>query len=160
MSPRAACRLETLGFSQVYDYVPGKVDWLAHNLPIEGEQAGAPTAGSVARNDVVTCRLKDRVGDVRSRILSSPYGFGLVTTPEGVVLGRLRQSALDCDLALGAEAVMESGPSTVRPHTTATALAQRLAQRNLRWAVVTDPEGRLIGITRREGLDAASGPPD
>ena len=140
--------------------MPGKVDWLAHSLPIEGDQADAPTAGSVARNEVVTCRPKDRVGDVRPRIRSSPYGFGLVTTAEGVVLGRLCQSALDCDRALRTEAVMESGPSTVRPHTAATALAHRLARRNLRWAVVTDPEGRLIGITRREGLDAASGPPD
>jgi rhodanese-related sulfurtransferase len=39
MSPRAACRLELLGFTQVYDYVAGKADWLAHGLPTEGEQA-------------------------------------------------------------------------------------------------------------------------
>ncbi len=29
MSPRAAARLETLGFTKVYDYVGGKTDWLA-----------------------------------------------------------------------------------------------------------------------------------
>ena len=40
MSPRAACRLETLGFSEVYDYVAGKADWLARGLPREGEKAG------------------------------------------------------------------------------------------------------------------------
>ena len=39
MSPRAVCRLEALGFQQVYDYVPGKVDWLARGLPREGEKA-------------------------------------------------------------------------------------------------------------------------
>jgi hypothetical protein len=62
LSPRAACRLETLGFPRVYDYRLGKVDWLAHQLPIEGERAGEPTVGSVAREDVVTCGTDDAVG--------------------------------------------------------------------------------------------------
>lgn len=39
MSPRAACRLEQLGFAEVYDYTTGKADWLAHGLDTEGEQA-------------------------------------------------------------------------------------------------------------------------
>ena len=33
MSPRAACRLDTLGFEHVYDYLTGKYDWLARGLP-------------------------------------------------------------------------------------------------------------------------------
>ena len=36
MSPRAACRLESLGFGEVYDYVAGKLDWMAAGLPTEG----------------------------------------------------------------------------------------------------------------------------
>jgi CheY-like chemotaxis protein len=40
MSPRAACRLETLGFDQVYDDSAGKTDWLAHGLAVEGADAG------------------------------------------------------------------------------------------------------------------------
>src|SRR3954463_5877370 len=35
LSPGAACRLEILGFEAVYDYVPGKVDWIARGLPTE-----------------------------------------------------------------------------------------------------------------------------
>jgi CBS domain-containing protein len=155
MSPRAACRLETLGFTEVYDYVAGKVDWLAHNLPAEGEQADLATAGRVARDDVVTCALEDTVGELRERIARSAYGFALVTASGGVVLGRLRGSALDCDPGLRAEEVMEPGPSTVRPDTAAAKLAKRLAERNLRWAIVTDPEGRLVGIARREDLEGA-----
>jgi CBS domain-containing protein len=155
MSPRAACRLETLGFTEVYDYVPGKADWLAHNLPVEGEQADAPTAGRLARDDAATCRLDDRVGEVRERILASGYGFGLVTSEGGVVLGRLRRSALDCDPALRAEEVMEPGTSTVRPDTYADDLAKRLAERELRFAILTDPEGRLLGVVRRDDLERA-----
>jgi len=33
MSPRAATRLEQLGFD-VYDYALSKVDWMAHGLPM------------------------------------------------------------------------------------------------------------------------------
>ena len=36
MSPRAAARLESLGFRQVYDYVAGEADWFASGLPMEG----------------------------------------------------------------------------------------------------------------------------
>ena len=157
MSPRAACRLETLGVTDVHDYVPGKVDWLAHNLAVEGEQADLRTAGRVARDDVVTCRLDDQVGEVRERIAAARYGFALVTTPGGVVLGRLRGSALDCDPGLRAEEVMEVGPSTVRPDTRAGELAKRLADRDLRWAILTNPEGRLLGVASRDALEKAAG---
>ena len=56
MSPRAACRLETLGFEHVYDYVPGKADWLARALRTEGEDTDQPRVGPLARGDVVTCQ--------------------------------------------------------------------------------------------------------
>jgi len=62
MSPRAACRLETLGFEQVFDYVEGKADWLARGLPAEGEQADEGRAGHLARRDVATCRLSGAHG--------------------------------------------------------------------------------------------------
>ena len=78
-----------------------------------------------------------------------------MTASGGVVLGRLRGSLLDCDPMLRAEEVMESGPPTIRPDTPANAVAERLAKRELRFAVVTDPEGRLIGVVRRGDLKAA-----
>jgi CBS domain-containing protein len=152
MSPRAACRLETLGFAQVYDYVSGKADWLAHDLPVEGAQADAATTGRVARRDVVACGLDERAGAVRERIKRSPYGFAVVISPGGVVLGRLRGSALEESADATAEDLMEPGPSTVRPDTSAPALAKRLADRKLRTAIVTTPEGQLIGIVLREDL--------
>jgi len=139
----------------VYDYTAGKADWLAHNQPVEGEHANLATAGRVARQDVVTCRLDDRVGSVRERIERSPYGFGLVTTEGGVLLGRLRRSALDCDPGLPAGDVMEPGPTTVRADERAGKLAQRLADRGWHWAIVSTPEGRLIGVAGREELERA-----
>jgi hypothetical protein len=51
MSPRAACRLETLGLEHVHDHVPGKADWLAHNLTVKRDTE-LITAGQLAKNDV------------------------------------------------------------------------------------------------------------
>jgi rhodanese-related sulfurtransferase/CBS domain-containing protein len=157
LSPRAACRLETLGFGDVYDYVPGKADWLAHGLPVEGEHADVPTAGALARDDVVVCGLDAPVAGVRKRVERSPYGFALVTAADRVVLGRLRASAMKGAAPdATAEEVMEPGPSTVRADTPARDLARRLAERDLTSAVVSTPEGRLIGIARRSDLEASS----
>jgi len=110
-----------------------------------------------ARDDVVTCALDDPVGPLRERVASSPYPFALVTSSGGVLLGRLRSSMLDCDPELRADQVMEPGPSTVRPHKTAAGIAADLAERDLRWAIVTTPEGELIGVAARAELEAASG---
>ena len=157
MSPRAACRLETLGFEHVYDYVPGKADWLARGLRSEGELAGRPSAGQFARDDVVTCRLDEPVGAVRERVEESPYGFALVLSDGGVLLGRLRRSVLEGDQQATAESVMEPGPSTVRADTAADKLAERLRERDLNTAIVTTPEGRLCGVALRRDLEATAG---
>jgi CBS-domain-containing membrane protein len=45
-----------------------------------------------------------------------------------------------------AEEVMEPGPSTVRPNTAVDELTERLAKQELKTAIVTDPEGRLLGV--------------
>jgi CBS domain-containing protein len=155
MSPRAACRLETLGFTSVSDYVAGKADWLAHGLPREGETADAPRALDLAVDDAVTCRLEDRVRDVRTRVAASPYGFAFVVSADRVLLGRLRQGALEGDPELTADAVMEPGPSTIRPDAALTPLAERMRSSDLTSLPITDPEGRLLGIIRRRDLEAA-----
>lgn len=144
-----------LGFLEVYDFLTGKVDWLAHALPIEGERAAEPTVGDLARDDVVTCGLTDLVGPIREQVTRSRYPFALVLSAGGVLLGRLRASALDCDPQLRADDVMEPGPSTVRPHRTAAGIAESLAEKELRWTIVTTPEGRLIGVAARGDLEAA-----
>lgn len=86
MSPRAASRLETLGFAHVYDYVLGKADWLARGLPTEGEHADIPRAKELLRDDVVTTRLDEPVGAVRPRVARSPYGFAFVLAEDGTLL--------------------------------------------------------------------------
>ena len=48
MSLRAACRLQTLGFTRIY-YVLGKADRLAHELSTVGTQANVPAKGPALR---------------------------------------------------------------------------------------------------------------
>ena len=67
MSPRAAARLESLGFTNVYDYEAGKADWFAAGLPREGEAMPVPRAADVARNDDLTCALEDTVAEAADR---------------------------------------------------------------------------------------------
>jgi Mg/Co/Ni transporter MgtE len=153
MSPRAACRLETLGFEQVYDYVPGKADWLARNFPREGENSNEKRVGDLARDDVATAALTERIAEIRRRVEGSPYGFGFVLSNGGTLLGRLRKAALEGDPEAAAEAVMEPGPSTVRADTALDELLGRLRKRKLKTAVVTTPEGKLLGVVRRDDLE-------
>jgi len=146
MSPRAACRLASLGFTQTYDYTAGKVDWLARNLPIEGSDADRDTIGRHLRDDVVTVRITDPIGEVRDRVAHSAHRFALVTTEGGILLGRLRGSTLhDADPAATVAEAMEPGPSTLRPHELAADVRTRLESKGLTSAIVTDPDGRLLG---------------
>jgi len=152
MSPRAACRLEALGFEHIYDYMPGKVDWLARGLGLEGEKTGERHAADVARDDVATCGLAERTGAVRERVEASPYGFGFVVGEGGTLLGRLGKTALEGDPETRVEQAMEPGPSTVRADAPLEKLRERLDQRGLETAVVTTPEGVLLGVVRRNDM--------
>ncbi len=148
MSPRAASRLEALGFDS-YDYALSKVDWMAHGLPMEGSAANRPTALSFLREDVATCKLDDQAAQITRAIDASPYGFALVLSGR-VVLGRVRRSRLDdAPESTTAEALMEPGPSTKRPHTDPDELFDQLRRSDASTAILTTPEGELLGVVPR-----------
>ncbi len=153
MSPRAAWRLESLGFGEVYDYVAGKVDWLAFGLPREGDEAATPRAGDIARRDVPTCAPSDRIGTVRECVAAAGWDQCLVVNDERVVLGRLRGTALSADAEARAEEAMEAGPTTVRPDERLADLATRLRERDVAGIVVTTPDGRLVGQLLRDDAE-------
>lgn len=151
MSPRAAAWLEQLGFD-VCDYALGKVDWMAHGLPLQGTAASQPTAGSFLRDDVATCALQTPAGEIEQRIDASPYGYALVLA-EGIVLGRVRRSRLqDAPADASAAELMEVGPSTSRPHTDPGELAAELSGAGASSAILTTPEGELQGVVRASHL--------
>src|SRR6266542_2319899 len=150
MSPRAAWRLESFGFTRVYDYVAGKLDWMAAGLPTEGTNAERPRAGDVARRDVPTCSLDERLGEVRERAEAAGFDACVVVNDERVVLGLLRKKELEADASLPIEAAMRPGPSTFRPFVPIEEMAHFLTHHDLANAPITTSDGRLVGLLRRD----------
>ena len=120
---------------------------------MEGERPDAPIAGRVLRDDVARCRATDRIADVRDSIERSPYPFALVTSDDGTLLGRAPASALDRASERPVWEVAEPGPKTFRPHVSAESVSEVLEEKGLRWAIVTTPEGCVLGVASREDLE-------
>ena len=150
MSPRAAWRLETLGFKDVYDYKDGKLDWMAAGLPMEGTNSQRPRAVDVARKDVVTCRLDERLGEVSMRAAAAGFEAAVVVNGEGVVLGLLRKRELAGEPDRLVEDAMRPGPSTFRPHVAIAEMAAFMRDHHLDSSPITTSDGRLAGLLLRE----------
>jgi rhodanese-related sulfurtransferase len=153
LSPRAAAWLDELGFEDVCDYAAGKVDWTARGLPTEGSKAPEPTVMAVLRTDVATCQPGEQLPIVAQRVKDSAFGFALVTREDGTLLGRLSADALDRPSTDGVAEAMKLGPSTVRADTELEPLVERLESKDLRLAIVTAPDGRLLGVVRRSDAE-------
>lgn len=153
MSPRAAWRLEMLGFRQVFTYSAGKADWFASELPRAGKLAAVPRAGDVARRDVPTCRVDEPVGDVQRRVQAAGWTECIVATERGVVLGRLRQQALGRDPAATVETAMEEGPTTIRPDTLLEEITPRMHEGGVESILITTADGRLVGVLYRQDAE-------
>lgn len=162
MSSRAAWRLETLGYSDVYRYVGGKVDWLANGLPGAGKTADQPRIGALADRQLSTCGVDQRVGEVRHALAGAGRDQDLcvVVNDQGIILGDLRGERLAkaADDALVGE-VMNPGPSTYRPNVSVLEMAGHLAETGARRVLVSDADGRLTGLLRREDVDRAAHAP-
>ena len=154
MSPRAAWRLESLGFENVCDYVAGKQDWLAYGLPIEGKLAEAITVGKLANRDVPVCGINDKLADVAQRLAPTRWGECVVINEPGIVLGLLRKSMwADAAEEITAEQAMESGPTTFRPHARRDEMLTYLKKKNIDSAIITTSDGKLVGSLQREELE-------
>ena len=153
MSPRAAWRLESLGFTDVYDFAAGKAAWLAAGLPIEGSDATIPHVGEHAQRDVPTCQLDEPLHTVRERVRAAGWDTCIVVNQHRIVLGRLGRIALASDDDQTIEQAMSAGASTIRPDAPLITTVERLRAKNLTGALVTTLEGELIGVLRLE--DAA-----
>jgi CBS domain-containing protein len=146
MSPRAASRLESLGFEQVYDYVAGKADWGSAGLALEGTNGSETRAGAHISTDVPTCGLVDRLEDVCEQLEESGWDTCFVVDERRVVLGRLGRRAIRARGEVSAEEAMTPGPSTIRPSARLEAMVERMQRQNLTNLPVTTSNGRLVGL--------------
>ncbi len=132
----------------MYDYVDGKVDWMAYGLPVEGEDG--PFAGDSAA-EVASVGPDEPAADVLDRLKREGSDRAVVTVAEGVVLGLVERKAVegaapDAPVAT----VMTLSPSTVRPSTELATLVEQGDEHVL----LTTPDGRLVGMARPEGQNA------
>ena len=155
MSPRAAWRLESLGFTRPYDYGAGKADWGSFGLPIEGQRHSGTRVGAHVRTDVPSCRPQDRMPDVRARVAAAGWDTCFVINEQGVVLGRLGRAALGRDDDVSIEEAMTPGPSTVRPSYELDAAIERIHKQDLTGLPVTRSDGVLVGVLRRDDAERA-----
>ena len=153
MSPRAAARLESLGFTKVYDYEAGKSDWLASPLPTEGRAADEPDVAAMVRGGDIVCHLGETLGDVAQRVRAAGKDVCIVVNDRHIVLGRIRGRALDGDPNSLVQDVMRPGPSTIRPDTDLETVAKTLRDGNVESTLVANQEGRLIGTVYLEDVE-------
>jgi predicted transcriptional regulator len=137
----------------VYDYVHGKVDWMAAGLPTDSTDAERLRAAEVARSDAPTCRLDEPIERVRERARAAGWDASVVMNDERVVLGLLRRAELDSEDGQPVERVMRPGPSTFRPDVAIQEIAHFMMDHDLPTSPITTSDGRLVGLLRRE--DAA-----
>src|SRR6266540_2802789 len=157
MSPRAASRLESIGFEEVYDYVAGKADWGSAGLPLEGAEGSETRAGAHVLTDVPTCRPHDRLREVCGRLDESGWDTCLVVDERRVVLGRLGRRAIRGREDVLAEQAMTLGPSTIRPSARLRDVVERMQSQKLTNLPVTTSDGRLVGLLLRKDAERALG---
>ncbi len=154
LSARAAWRLASMGFTQVYRYTAGKSDWLANGLPAEGPEARASGAGDLADMDVPTCKRGERVGEVRDKVRKDGWNVCVVVNDEEVVLGLLRANAFDkANPQWTAEEAMERDPKVYRLNSSLEEVAAYL--KDNQWVdsvLVTTTDGKLFGLVKREDV--------
>jgi CBS-domain-containing membrane protein len=153
MSARAASRLATLGFKEVFEYEGGKADWLAFGYPVERGES-LPTAADAIIPHVPTCRLDTPIAAIRER-MAGGWSWAVVIDDQRIVLGRIARE--DVDRAAGdarAESVMEEGPSTYRPSVPCAELVERMKSGGFELALITDPDGRWLGLISRQSAES------
>jgi CBS domain-containing protein len=135
----------------VYDYGPGKVDWMAAGLPTVRVDASQPRALDAADRMPPTCRPDQLLRELAG---GTPTTTMVVVNEQRIVLGRLRAgtgtgTGATTDGRTRVEDVMEPGPATVRAHEPLPPLLERMARRQVDEMIVTTPEGELLGVVRR-----------
>jgi CBS domain-containing protein len=149
MSPRAAWRLERLGW-EVYDYAAGKADWIAAGLPTEGRLSHPPRVIDALDADPQTCSLFEPVSAAWDRMDRAGAEVCVVVNEAGVVQGRLRHREAEAGDPRPAETVMEPGPTTIRADADLDQTTERMRRRRVSSLIVTDPDGVLLGLIRTQ----------
>jgi CBS domain-containing protein len=137
----------------VYDYVDGKADWMAYDLPVEGDDG--PFLGQ-RLEPVPTCDVALTVADARQAMDTSESDVVVLVDAAGLAVGEVEREALEGqadDVRL--LEILAPVPSTVRPSVTVASVADAGGGQRL----VTTSDGRLLGAASVEVPAATAGAP-
>jgi rhodanese-related sulfurtransferase/CBS domain-containing protein len=153
-SARAAWRLASMGFTQVFRYIGGKADWLANGLPVEGADSRATIAADLADLDVPTCQRDERLADIKTRVKAIGWDKCVVVNDKLVVLGLLRPSDLEkADPTWPAEETMDRDPEVVRLNASPQEVFDRMQELRTDFLLVTFPDGKLFGLLKLKDVE-------
>ena len=147
LSARAAWRLETMGFQEVYRYTPGKADWLAAGWETEGTEAKKARIRQMIHKDVPTCLLRERLEDVKSRRRPN-QDVCVVVNDRNIVLGVIQGSAWDANPQARVVDIMQPGPRTLRPNLDPKDAQKLLRNHEASIVIITTSDGELLGVVR------------
>ena len=126
---------------------------MAAGLPTEGTNAEHPRARDIARKEVPTCGLQEKLADVKARVGDAAEAV-VVVNDERVVLGLLRSKELAGDPEQAVEKAMRPGPSTFRPFVSLHEMLHFMVDHKVESAPITTSDGRLVGLLFRKDLVA------
>jgi len=147
VSARAAWRLESMGFQEVYRYTAGKADWLAAGLETEGTSNKVPRLKQYLQKDVFRCGLRERLEDVKSRRRPN-QDLCVVVSDRNIVLGAIRGETWNANPLARVVDVMEPGPRTFRPDLDPKDLQKALRGDESESIIVTTSDGELLGLIK------------
>jgi CBS-domain-containing membrane protein len=128
----------------VYDYVDGKSDWLAADLPFEGT---ARLAGMYTRRQLATAGEDTPAAEALARLEAQGFGPVVVVNHAGVVMGAAYRDGLrSAGSGAAVKAVMRPGVSTVRPCEETGGLVHRMGDAQVTRVIVTRSDGTLVGL--------------
>ena len=128
---------------------------MANGLPIEGEEAHTQRAADLARQDVPTCGLSERIGEVKERVQEASWDSCVVVFGDRVILGQLRREALEADPQFTAEQVMVNDTRTYRLDAKLEKTAQYMQKHDVDGVLVTTSDGKLFGLLKRDDVEKA-----
>jgi predicted transcriptional regulator len=130
----------------VFDFVAGKLDWMAFGLPVETEPEVILVAKRLTRNWPV-CRLADRVMDAKQRAEAGGVSFCPVLNEEGIVLGVVQEEHWKAPPSTSVEEIMDPAPATLRPSYSVQDANEVLKNYyKQEAALVTSSDGKMMGV--------------
>ena len=155
MSARAAWRLVSLSFAQVFRYTAGKADWSAYGLLTEGKSVTPTRAGNLARRDVPTCSLSDRADAIGQQLQKHGATLCAVLNEHRVLLGEIGAQKAASQTDGTAEEIMTFAPTTIRPNAALEKLCEFFKAHKAETLWVTTNDGELLGLLHREDVERA-----